>query len=350
MGRPESFKGPTSADQVSRRLSRRLQSRRLQGRLGGGIVSNHNSRETLRKNVAFGYLGGRMNNNFYFVAALTAILGMQLASPGAVRKHVYLDSIMAPALARAEKSVRVRPAANATSAQIDLLNASQGAALQRLRGALLGRTVVAVFVVTNVADDKQNGGFDVDGNINLDQPIFYNAAARQAIAAAGATYESTRGYGLNAARVRQQALATIASNAAPPSQQIVVHTVAPGVLSWLPGQTRLVLGTITDLDENVTTYAYPDSFDTNNGGDYAACVVHMHWLSEGLPPPQPRAAARKRMTLPKFKIVLKNGSVIHASSCVMRGDEYEITEFGIRVEIPSSRVISVTKLPAPPKR
>ncbi len=83
-------------------------------------------------------------------------------SRGVASVPVYLDAIIGPAVMRAAKVIRERPAPDATSVQIDALNARQGAALQRLKGLLLGKTLVAVFKVTDVADDTQKNGVRYD--------------------------------------------------------------------------------------------------------------------------------------------------------------------------------------------
>lgn len=59
-----------------------------------------------------------------------------------------------------------------------------------------------------------------------------------------------------------------------------------------------------------------------------------------------RAAATPTPKLhARFEIILKNGDKIRATACVKRDENYEITEYGIDVEIPATRVVKVIALP-----
>jgi hypothetical protein len=322
--------------------------------------------------------------------------GTLAVSRGAATNPVYLDAIIGPAVMRADRVIRDRPALNATSVQIDALNARQGAALQRLKGLLLGKRLIAVFKVTDVADDTRNGGFDVDGNIKLDQMLFYNRAARGYIAAISKQYNvMINGIGradsglarqkaddaIGAEKWRSEHLRDIATGAAPAAQQVIIHTINPAVLSWTPGQSRLVVGSVTNVDEYIVRYTlygrdgsehrrYRFRFDpnnssitnlggsyaqqmwerghrglatTNNGGDYIACVVHMDWVASRAPRSAGRVPDKRKPLLTKFTIVMKNGSVVHATSCKKDGDSYDVTEYGMQIEVPVANVVSVTE-------
>ena len=65
-----------------------------------------------------------------------------------------------------------------------------------------------------------------------------------------------------------------------------------------------------------------------------------------MPDPSLRAAAA---STPKphvrFEIILKNGDKIRSTACVKRKENYDITEYGIDVEIPATRVVKVIALP-----
>ena len=136
---------------------------------------------------------------------------------------------------------------------------------------------------------------------------------------------------------------------APPIQQIVVHTTSRKVAAWIVGQTRIVFGTVTRVSvavEGSPQYGYSDSSDTENGGDYVACTITMEYIADHAPvaatktigasTPKPRA---------RFEIILKNGDKIRATACVKRNGSYEITEYGIDVEIAARRVANVIALP-----
>ncbi len=211
-----------------------------------------------------------------------------------------LAGLLSPALSKANRVIRIRQSPDATSVQIASLNAKQAAALQRLKGSILGRRAVAVLVVNDVVNDSVSGGYDVDGTIVLPQRRFYNLAARRDATAARSAYSKTLGeiaktdYNDEFTHpVRQKkkdeksALIQLRENVshinrlvAPPSQKIVLHTFNPKVAAWNPGQTRKVLGRIIDLRMRAETYSYPDSSDTDNGGDYVSCTVYMHWIAE----------------------------------------------------------------------
>ena len=102
-----------------------------------------------------------------------------------------LAGILAPALSQANDVIRLRQPPDATGVQINALALKQATALQRLKGAILGRTAVVEFVVKNVVNDTISGGYDVEGTVVLPQPPFYNRAAQRDLAAAHSAYAKT---------------------------------------------------------------------------------------------------------------------------------------------------------------
>ena len=218
-----------------------------------------------------------------------------------------LAGILAPALSQANDVIRLRQPPDATGVQINALALKQATALQRLKGAILGRTAVVEFVVKNVVNDTMSGGYDVEGTVVLPQPPFYNRAAQRDLAAAHSAYAKTlreiaktdyndefthpsrqKKKDEKAALAQLQAtVGHIDQLVAPPAPRIVLHTSDPRVVAWKPGQTRTVRGRIISLRVRAETYSditssniYPDSSDTASGGDYVACTIFMHWTAE----------------------------------------------------------------------
>ena len=65
-----------------------------------------------------------------------------------------------------------------------------------------------------------------------------------------------------------------------------------------------------------------------------------------MPDPTLRAAAASTpRPHARFEITLKNGDKIRATACVKGNENYDITEYGIDVEIPATRVAKVIALP-----
>ena len=244
-----------------------------------------------------------------YAIALAALAFMGISSSQSLAAAVprNLAGILAPALSRANGVIRMRQPSDATGTQIDALIVKQATALQRLKGAILGRTAVATFVVNNVVNDTISGGYDVEGTIVLPQRRFYNRAARMGIKAAHSAYAKTLAgiaktdYNDEFTHPRRQkskdkrtalaqlrqAVAHINQLVAPPPQKVVLHTVLPEVAEWKPGQVRKVLGRTIYLHVHAENYfginhskIYPDSSDTANGGDCVSCIIYMHWIAE----------------------------------------------------------------------
>ena len=217
-----------------------------------------------------------MNIKQLFIAVVVVAAGTNFgsnqASYGLAPAPIYFDGIMGPAIVKAQQVLRENPPADATDAQVQQLDEQKAAALDRLKGALLGRNVLAVFTVTNVIADKNSGGFDVEGVINWHEPAARDRAVREAIATVNKHYESaivqisktdyTNEYNNprkrrnqdihNANRQRRSLLEAITEAITPPPQRILVHTVDPAVLTWRTGQIRTVFGSVTSVNDGVT--------------------------------------------------------------------------------------------------
>ncbi len=278
-----------------------------------------------------------------FIAVVVAVAavgyGSSPASYGSTPASIAFNKVMGPAILKAELALRALNKnfpANATDAQRQQLHAREGAILARLKSTLLKKKKLsAIFTVTNVLADNPKGKFEVEGTIKWHQPAVRSRAVRQAIATINKTYESTMetisensysGYAdpregrsqdvQAAAEVRRTELQGIASEIAPPPQQIFVRDADHGVLAWKKGQVQTVFGRVTSVEVgpvSIGDYAHTQ-------GDYVACTIRMRWIAAHAPQAAKEPAVPKRPSSPaEFQIMLKGGSKIHVTSCAKHG-------------------------------
>ncbi len=266
------------------------------------------------------------------IVAAAVSFGWKPASYGSTSAQISLGRVMGSAILKAERVERENPPANATDAQLQQLDNRKAAALSHLRSTLVGRKLVAVFTVTDVSSGYYGGGFEVDGTINWHQPARRDRAVREAIA------EVNKRYGPEGARRMVKAMVRAD---APPPQRISVHEAPEAVLVWKRGQIRTVFGRVTSVEAYCTSDDYDD--------DYVACEIGMRWVADHAPhAAEGKARVKNEPSPAEFVIVLKNGSTVHATSCVKHGHSYWVVESGVQANIPSASVVSVTELSVPP--